>query len=308
MASYFDYNSFHQAMGLPQRHFVFPTLEGNHLNNSRKTDSHRLSTPFIEYQDANGDSSLKLDEGMVRLDQADVDSLPDLWTLQHNMADRSYSHGELQSAPESSIPAISTDRTTFNGLMPQVSQKSKFHLRSSLSSSPQATQPPSKEPFRKIVKPRIATTYWEEEQTTCFQVRAHNIVVSRRENDNYINGTKLLNVTGMTRGKRDGMLKIEKGRLVIRNGTMNLKGVWIPFSRAYEIARNEGVDHLLYPLFVDDIREFYQSSGQELRQEPMLDEEENQKDEVISADRVSHSRSGSDLPTTNGYPGSRMFY
>lgn len=128
----------------------------------------------------------------------------------------------------------------------------------------------SKSAPRKITKPRIATTFWESEKTTCFQVQAHKVVVSRRESDDYVNGTKLLNVTGMTRGKRDGLLKTEKGRVVIRNGPMNLKGVWIPFNRASEIARNEGVDKLLYPLFVNQIRDFFQEHGQELRQEPAL--------------------------------------
>lgn len=119
----------------------------------------------------------------------------------------------------------------------------------------------------KITKPRVATTFWEDEGTTCYQVEAQGMVVSRREKDNYINGTKLLNVTGMTRGKRDGMLKSEKGRRVVRNGLMNLKGVWIPFHRAAEIARNEGVDDLLYPLFVKDIRLFFADKGMEMKQE-----------------------------------------
>jgi hypothetical protein len=41
-----------------------------------------------------------------------------------------------------------------------------------------------------------------------------------------VNGTKLLNVTGMSRGKRDGILKNEKGRVVVKVGAMHLKGVW----------------------------------------------------------------------------------
>lgn len=41
-----------------------------------------------------------------------------------------------------------------------------------------------------------------------------------------INGTKLLNVTGMSRGKRDGILKNEKVRVVVKVGPMHLKGVW----------------------------------------------------------------------------------
>jgi len=41
-----------------------------------------------------------------------------------------------------------------------------------------------------------------------------------------INGTKLLNVAGMSRGKRDGILKSEKQRAVVKVGAMHLKGVW----------------------------------------------------------------------------------
>lgn len=41
-----------------------------------------------------------------------------------------------------------------------------------------------------------------------------------------INGTKLLNVAGMTRGRRDGILKSEKNRHVVKIGPMHLKGVW----------------------------------------------------------------------------------
>jgi len=45
------------------------------------------------------------------------------------------------------------------------------------------------------------------------------------DND-FINGTKLLNVAGMTRGRRDGILKSEKTRHVVKIGPMHLKGVW----------------------------------------------------------------------------------
>lgn len=44
--------------------------------------------------------------------------------------------------------------------------------------------------------------------------------------NNMINGTKLLNVCGMSRGKRDGILKNEKERIVVKVGAMHLKGVW----------------------------------------------------------------------------------
>jgi len=42
-----------------------------------------------------------------------------------------------------------------------------------------------------------------------------------------INGTKLLNVAGMTRGRRDGILKAEKQKNVVKIGPMHLKGVWL---------------------------------------------------------------------------------
>lgn len=68
-----------------------------------------------------------------------------------------------------------------------------------------------------------------------------------------INGTKLLNVTGMTRGRRDGILKSEKNRAVVKIGPMHLKGVWIPFERALDFANKEMITDRLYPLFVHNI-------------------------------------------------------
>jgi enhanced filamentous growth protein 1 len=68
-----------------------------------------------------------------------------------------------------------------------------------------------------------------------------------------INGTKLLNVAGMTRGRRDGILKAEKQKHVVKIGPMHLKGVWIPFEKALEFANKEKITELLYPLFVHNI-------------------------------------------------------
>lgn len=50
-----------------------------------------------------------------------------------------------------------------------------------------------------------------------------------RTDNAMINGTKLLNVAGMTRGRRDGILKSEKIRHVVKIGPMHLKGVWYVF-------------------------------------------------------------------------------
>lgn len=121
-----------------------------------------------------------------------------------------------------------------------------------------ASAPPLVDPNQLPQRPKLTTTYWEDENTVCYQVESRGISVSRREDTNFINGTKLLNVAGMTRGRRDGILKSEKIRYVVKIGAMNLKGVWIPFERALELARNEGIVDLLYPLFVKDIKELYQ--------------------------------------------------
>lgn len=103
-------------------------------------------------------------------------------------------------------------------------------------------------------RPKVTTTLWEDEGTLCFQVEANSICVARREDNDMINGTKLLNVAGMTRGRRDGILKTEKRRHVVKVGAMHLKGVWIPFDRALAFARKEKIVDLLYPLFVEDIK------------------------------------------------------
>lgn len=81
------------------------------------------------------------------------------------------------------------------------------------------------------MKPRVTATLWEDEGSLCFQVEANGVCVARREDNHMINGTKLLNVAGMTRGRRDGILKSEKTRHVVKIGPMHLKGVWyvIPF-------------------------------------------------------------------------------
>ncbi|CAO3598418.1 unnamed protein product [Absidia cylindrospora] len=75
-----------------------------------------------------------------------------------------------------------------------------------------------------------------------------------------INGTKLLNVTGMSRGKRDGILKNEKGRVVVKVGAMHLKGVWVTFSRAKALAIQHNIKDVLQPLFVDDPSIYFYSN------------------------------------------------
>lgn len=164
---------------------------------------------------------------------------------------------------------------------------------------------PQNEYPERVVRPKVATTRWDDENTNCYQVRARNILVSRREDSNYINGTKLLNVIGMTRGKRDGILKTEKVKNVVKVGSMNLKGVWIPFDRAYEIARDEGVDGLLYPLFVRDIKDYFLTKGHKLKSEDdeqqleQLHEQQDIEEDDESTSIASSKNSDSKLMETS---------
>jgi len=102
-------------------------------------------------------------------------------------------------------------------------------------------------------RPRVTAALWEDESTMVFQVESNQVCVARREDNNMINVTKLLNVAGMSRGRRDGILKAEKTRHVVKIGPMHLKGVWLPFERALEFANQERISDMLYPLFVHDI-------------------------------------------------------
>ncbi|QOU19669.1 hypothetical protein BRETT_003820 [Brettanomyces bruxellensis] len=113
-------------------------------------------------------------------------------------------------------------------------------------------------PRRSVLKPKITTTMWEDEKTLCYQVEANGVIVVRRADNDMINGTKLLNVTKMTRGRRDGILKAEKIRDVVKIGSLHLKGIWIPFERAAAMAKREGIYDLLYPLFVKDLASLIQ--------------------------------------------------
>jgi protein SOK2 len=136
--------------------------------------------------------------------------------------------------------------------LPPVATPMPDTLNSSATSSVGQLQPPG-------IRPRVTTTMWEDEKTLCYQVDANNVSVVRRADNNMINGTKLLNVAQMTRGRRDGILKLEKVRHVVKIGSMHLKGVWIPFERALAMAQRESIVDLLYPLFVRDIKRVIQT-------------------------------------------------
>ncbi|CCE64746.1 hypothetical protein TPHA_0I02430 [Tetrapisispora phaffii CBS 4417] len=116
--------------------------------------------------------------------------------------------------------------------------------------------------------PRLTTILWKDEITVCYQVIANGVVVLRRADNHMVNGTKLLNVTGMTRGRRDRMLRSEKERHVVKVGLMHSKGVWIPLERARYLAEKTNISDFLYPLLSDDLPEIVKMH--ELTQRKMI--------------------------------------
>lgn len=104
-----------------------------------------------------------------------------------------------------------------------------------------------------IMKPRVKATVWKDESSPCFEVNAKGVCVARRQDNNMINATQLLNVTGMSKDCSDDILQKEEVVHVVKNGPMHLKGVWLPFDRALDIANKEKITEELYPLFEHDI-------------------------------------------------------
>lgn len=171
------------------------------------------------------------------------------------------------------IPVVSLSMSAYAGTVPETplpnQSYSNYSMPNGLSVSPSSAS---------ISRPKVTTTLWEDEGTLCFQVEARGVCVARREDNDMINGTKLLNVIGMSRGKRDGILKTEKVRHVIKVGAMHLKGVWIPFERAHSFANKEGILDLLYPLFIKNIKELLyrsQSHGSDGSSEDSKSRESN---------------------------------
>ncbi|KAF6826729.1 KilA-N domain-containing protein, partial [Colletotrichum plurivorum] len=147
------------------------------------------------------------------------------------------------------------------------------------------------------MKPRVTATLWEDEGSLCFQVEARGICVARREDNHMINGTKLLNVAGMTRGRRDGILKSEKVRHVVKIGPMHLKGVWIPFERALDFANKEKITEMLYPLFVHNIGALLYHPTNQTRTNQVMAAAERRKQEQNQMRGAPPQTPGAGLPS-----------
>lgn len=92
----------------------------------------------------------------------------------------------------------------------------------------------------------------EYEDTNYYQINVKGICLARRQDNNMVNGTKLLNITGISRTRRNIILGNEDKKIVVKVGPMHLKGVWIPLLRARELSVQYNIKHLVYPLLVND--------------------------------------------------------
>lgn len=102
----------------------------------------------------------------------------------------------------------------------------------------------------------VTSMIWEDENTICYQFDARGICLARRQDNNMVNGTKLLNITGMSRSRRDTILINEEQKIRVVVGAMHLKGIWIPLERARVLSIQYNIDHLVYPLLEDDLSIF----------------------------------------------------
>ncbi|GAA96707.1 hypothetical protein E5Q_03379 [Mixia osmundae IAM 14324] len=133
----------------------------------------------------------------------------------------------------------------------QPSTPSSHKLSSGSRGSPAPSTVPTATPTPK--SNMVTLKHWDEEDTDVYLIHTGAFTLARRADDDAINGTKLLNVTGITRGKRDGLLKIEPNRRVVKVGLMHYKGVWIALDRAKALAAQHGILDMVYPLFEPDL-------------------------------------------------------
>ncbi|KAG0737766.1 hypothetical protein G6F57_009865 [Rhizopus arrhizus] len=109
-------------------------------------------------------------------------------------------------------------------------------------------------------RPTLNVVDWENEKTACYQVEVKGICVSRRQDNDMVNCTKLLNLANLSRTRREAILNNEEYRVVNRVGSMALKGVWLPFDKAKYLAETYGLTDILYPLLANDPSTFYHPS------------------------------------------------
>ncbi|KKY18896.1 putative apses transcription factor [Phaeomoniella chlamydospora] len=104
-------------------------------------------------------------------------------------------------------------------------------------------------------KPSLIIFQWKDEGSLCYQIEVNGIHVTRREDNNFINASKLMMVARVPRQERYRLLKSEQNLHFVKRGSMHLRGIWIPLERALYFANKANVTSLVYPLFAENIRD-----------------------------------------------------
>ncbi|RKP33539.1 transcription regulator HTH, apses-type DNA-binding domain-containing protein, partial [Dimargaris cristalligena] len=94
--------------------------------------------------------------------------------------------------------------------------------------------------------------YWTDESIDSYVVSARGHHIARCMSSAMVNGTKLLNCAGLSRGRRDYLLRKEPLRRVLKKTCKTSRGVWIPYQRAVDLAHTYNVYHSTLPLLVED--------------------------------------------------------
>lgn len=104
----------------------------------------------------------------------------------------------------------------------------------------------------------ISKVYWSGEETYCYQLEIGEHKICRRQDTNFINASKLIKLSSMTRGRRDGILRCEKLRYTVRKDRLEFSGIWIPFERAKHLAMSADIYDQVHVLFSYDMELVYQ--------------------------------------------------
>ena len=118
---------------------------------------------------------------------------------------------------------------------------------------------------------QVNRVVYEEEGIACFQITALGIVVSRREDNDMINGTQLLKVGEDRMPMRDSMFKHVEPQHVQDTGPVPLRGVWIPLEHAKLAAYLIGFIDIVRPLFSDGLKVLSAESSRSRSIEPALE-------------------------------------
>ena len=75
-------------------------------------------------------------------------------------------------------------------------------------------------------KPSLIIFQWKDEGSLCYQIEVNGIHVTRREDNNFINASKLMMVARVPRQERYRLLKSEQNLHFVKRGSMHLRGIW----------------------------------------------------------------------------------